>query len=329
MTDDKAELLRYRLDARRHAEISKKIIAENFQTSRTTEKPRAVIVAGPPGAGKGRLAANAMSDAGEDGAVLVNVDDYRVRHPNYLDLCLRNDRTAAHRVQHDAAAWADELRDAAIAERRNLVIDGTLKSPDKAEQLCRKLKSAGYQVEVRAMAVDRQTSDAGVYLRYERDKVQSGWGRWVPEKPREEADEGLPRSVEALEKSGTVDRFRVYKRGQHHADQVCVHDSAISRDNDASVADAIRAERQRQRTPEEKAILVSQWDETSMLMKKRNANPNEPDVVRARQLARAARRDFEKSPKASNPSLSDPGKGNEYRRKLKSKIDPFGTKMTK
>ena len=112
--------------------------------------------------------------------VLVNVDDYRVRHPNYLDLCLRNDRTAAHRVQHDAAAWADELRDAAIAERRNLVIDGTLKWPHKAEQLCRKLKSAGYRVEVRAMAVDRQTSDAGVYLRYERDKVQSGWGRWVP-----------------------------------------------------------------------------------------------------------------------------------------------------
>ena len=68
MTDDKAELLRYRLDAQRHAEISKKIIAENFQTSRTTEKPRAVIVAGPPGAGKGRLAAKAMSDAGEDGA---------------------------------------------------------------------------------------------------------------------------------------------------------------------------------------------------------------------------------------------------------------------
>ena len=46
--------------------------------------------------------------------------------------------------------------------------------------------------------------------------------------------------------------------------------------------DAIRAEKQRQRTPEEKAILVSQWDETSMLMKKRNANPNEPEVVRAR-----------------------------------------------
>lgn len=52
------------------------------------ERPRAVLLAGQPGAGKTRLSSLAVSLMDGD-AAFINADDYRRYHPNYRTLYAR------------------------------------------------------------------------------------------------------------------------------------------------------------------------------------------------------------------------------------------------
>lgn len=56
--------------------------------------------------------------------------------------------------QNDVSEAADAARAAATTQGMNLLIDGTIKSPDKAKKLVEDLVAAGYQVDVVAMCVD-------------------------------------------------------------------------------------------------------------------------------------------------------------------------------
>jgi predicted ABC-type ATPase len=278
----------HRLDPARHAEISARIIESELEGTRAVEEPTAIIIAGQPGAGKSGITAEALTDLERGGAVVVDVDAYRPEHPNYRALASSDDRTAASLVQHDASLWADELRDAAIASRRNLIIDGTLKSPDGAEELCRQLRRAGYRVELRALAVDRKTSLLGVHERYERSKAEQGWGRWVPESVHDEACRGVLQSVSRLERAGHADRVVVYGRQTDSRAPKILYDTDLRRNPEPSAFDAIRAERSRGRTAEERAILAARWAKVIEMIDKRNASPDEPEVRRAFELARRA-----------------------------------------
>ena len=119
-----------------HEQIRRDITRTYLHGTSVSDKPRAIILAGQPGAGKSGLryaAVDGLKDAG--GVVIVDTDELRSEHPAYGALVKQNDRTAADLVQKDAGQWADELTQDAIKQRRNLVIDGTLKNPEKAKKL--------------------------------------------------------------------------------------------------------------------------------------------------------------------------------------------------
>jgi predicted ABC-type ATPase len=103
------------------------------------EQPRAIVLAGQPGAGKGRITDQAKAELDrEGGAVVIDPDKLREYHqrdgePDYAAMAREDYRNAATRVHPDASQMSKDLRADAIAEQRNLIIDGTLNDPDKAE----------------------------------------------------------------------------------------------------------------------------------------------------------------------------------------------------
>ena len=99
-----------------------------------------------------------------------------------------------------------------MAKGLDLIIDGTLKSPDKAEQLVKDLADAGYEVEVVALCVPLETSWAGVQERYEKQKRANGYGRSVPKTIHDAAANGMVTSLEALRKQGLVTSIQVVDR---------------------------------------------------------------------------------------------------------------------
>ena len=125
---------------------------------------------------------------------------------------LANDRDAAAAVHVDASAWGDALRRHCIAQRRHMIVDGTLKDPEKTLEMARELRANGYEIEVRVIGVTEAAAVQGVYGRHERARAAHRPARWVPEATVRAAHVGLPASVAALHEQGALDRILIFHR---------------------------------------------------------------------------------------------------------------------
>lgn len=247
----------HRLSQQDHDQILADITRDYLDGTLEAERPRAIILAGQGGAGKSGIRKQAEAElAADGGSVLIDVDDLRGYHPDYARLQREDDMSAANHVQPDAGDWGDELTDNTLANRRNIIIDGTLKTPHKAVELCKKLKMMGYEVDLRAMAVPEEDSKMGIYARYEGARAKGKPGRWVPEAVHDAAYEGVTRSVDAIETGGHADRVSVYRRGIDAPEKIYDSQSAPS----PAAAATMTAERQRPRQTAELEARAEIWN---------------------------------------------------------------------
>ncbi len=200
------------LSSEEHARIFRERILEEstFSTATSQERPRVIILAGQPGAGKGSLARSAEVELGRD-AVVVDPDALRDFHPKVESFRSDHPYTWADDTHPDASAWAKELRAAAIDGRKNLILDTTLGDGDKAVALVNELKAKGYDVEVRAVAANRLESELGVDQRFAKKIDLDGYGRYVPEDIREQVYRDLPDNLNQVAKE-TGTPIRIFNR---------------------------------------------------------------------------------------------------------------------
>jgi predicted ABC-type ATPase len=258
-----------RLSPQRHEAIRRLIGTVHLEQSLPQERPRAIIIAGQPGAGKEGFAKDAQRELAETGgAVLIDPDRLRQWHPSYGRLLREDDKAAAERVHADASQWAKELRRDAIEGRRNIVLDATLNDKDKARELLGQLRNAGYEIEVRALAVHQRDSRQGVHARYENAKAQGGAARWVPEGAQDEAYNGMPVALGHIERNGWADKISVVRRDGtvvYRNERAATATSGLSQI-------AVLAERARDPTVEEKQRHLRGWDKIRAQMAARGAD---------------------------------------------------------
>ena len=258
-----------RLPPQRHEAIRKAIGRAHLHFSEPQEKPQAIIIAAQPGAGKTAFAKAAQAElAGNGGSVLIDPDRLRERHPDYNRFLREDDKTAAERAHPDASQWAKELRQDAIEGRRNIVIDATLNDKEKARELLGQLRSAGYQIEVRALAVHQRDSRQGIQARYENARQKGEAARRVPDAIHDEAYKGMPAALGHIEHHGLADRVTVMRRD---GTAIYRNDRAASATSGLSQI-ALLAERGRDPTEEEKLRHARGWDKVHAQMKNRNAD---------------------------------------------------------
>lgn len=179
------------------------------------ERPAAVLLGGQPGAGKSALAAAAVREFKDrGGAVLIDADRMREFHPLYQALARDDPRHAADRTHPEAAVWATRLTATAMEQRRNLVVDGTMRDPANVRALAQRLRAHGYEVEARVLAVHPDLSLVRARLRFEEQVAERGTGRYVNQAQHDTAVRGLAESVVALERDKLVDAVRLYDTHQ-------------------------------------------------------------------------------------------------------------------
>lgn len=279
--------------------------------TRESKQPTVIILAGQPGAGKSALSRQAEQRLDKDGgAVVVDVDELRASHRGYRSFQAESGRTAASRVQSDAGRWGDELIQDASDARRNIIVDGTLKSPDKAEQLCEDLKSKGYRVEVHAIAVRKEDSELGVYRRYEHG-LETKQPRWVPEDIRKDSYSGMAQSVERLNRSKAVDHIEVHGRSLDDRDQTRVLYAGPPGKGDPAAA--LKAERDRPRSKAEQTVYNETRLEVLEKIEARDPELREPENQKFKEICKdldTARKDgakvHAKRPEAQQASSSEP-----------------------
>lgn len=201
-----------RLDHETHARLLQEKVIPNGGVNETSSQihPKAVVLAGQPGAGKSKVSGALLREFDGD-VVLVDPDELRRTHSEFVSLSQQHPYTWAGHTHEDASQWAKELRSAAIGGRRNLILDTTLGNGDSAVTLIKDLQAKGYDVEIRGVVAHRLESELGVDARFADSLNSAGFGRYVPEDVRKHVYDALPGNLDKVQAETGV-QIRLYGR---------------------------------------------------------------------------------------------------------------------
>jgi len=201
-----------RIDPADHERILREEVLRtpDFLGATSQERPRAILLAGQPGSGKGGLSQVAQMELGGD-VVVIDPDAERRFHPGFRSLPAGNPYEWSGDTHRDASQWADEKRMASVDGRKNFILDTTLSDGAWTSELIDDLRAKGYDVEVRAVVAHRLESELGVDQRFAKQLDGSGVGRHVPEGVRTNVYDKLPTSLDTVaERTGV--QIRLYSR---------------------------------------------------------------------------------------------------------------------
>ncbi|QWP74969.1 zeta toxin family protein [Lysobacter sp. K5869] len=260
-----------RLDPTAHAKILKNQIlpASGIDHATAQAHPKAIILAGQPGAGKGGLVATATQELGGN-VVPVDPDALRDFHPRVNEFRANSPYTWADHTHQDASQWAKELRAAVVDQRKNIIIDTTLGNGNSAVDLVKDLKAKGYEVEIRAIATHSVESELGVDARFAASLDKNGFGRYVPAEIRREVYQNLPGNLDRV-RTETGTPVRIFNR-----EGVELYDSRL---NTQTPGEALHQAREaRMRDPAITQAQGEQWAQRQQwheqLPERLKANPN-------------------------------------------------------
>ncbi|HAL22016.1 MAG TPA: toxin [Stenotrophomonas sp.] len=188
-----------------------KIVPESGLSAQASQtSPKAIILAGQPGAGKGNLKDLSREELHWN-VIAIDPDDLRQAHPDFVRQRQIHPYTWSEHTHNDAKKWAQELRSLAIRGNKNIILDSTLGNSESAVQLIKELQSQNYDVEVRGVVAHRLESELGVDRRFTTQLDDEGFGRYVPESVRRDVYEALPGNLDKVQAETGV-RIRLYGR---------------------------------------------------------------------------------------------------------------------
>lgn len=233
------------IDKAQHKQILEQEILRDpklFLNASSVERPRIIITAGQPGAGKGGLVRAAVAEFGGN-AVTVDPDQLRDYHPEVSKLRQQYPYTWSTQTHGDASKWSWELMQSALKQKKNVIWDTTMPDVDTVKAL----REAGYDVEIRAIATHKLESELGVNERFSRDLDNFGYGRYVPQVVRDRAYQNLPGALDDVARQTGVPVQISDRDGNVHFDS--------RKTPGASPGQALESARQARLTPERLAQL--------------------------------------------------------------------------
>lgn len=206
---------RHRLAPEQHRAIYEDRIAPRlFRTASPVETPAAVILGGQPGAGKSAMIAQAAQDFREAGGIVRIIgDNLRSFHPGYEELQRRDDRTAAFYTDRDSGRWIEMAIADAARRRCNVVVEGTMRLPDKVAETLALFRGNGYATDARALAVSPELSALGILQRFVAQKEDRGFGRMTSRQAHNAALDGMLDTLDRIQDERLSDRLTIYQRG--------------------------------------------------------------------------------------------------------------------
>ncbi len=186
------------------------------------ESPRAVLLAGQPGAGKTELSTMMLAQMGGD-AAFINGDDYRRYHPNYRQLFAEYGSDAVSMTSPFSNTVVERLIDDFSDRRFHLIIEGTGRDADVPRATAEKLAGKGYHVELAAIATRPEVSLTSTLLRFCRMNANGTIPRATAIEAHDAVVRLLPGNLDVLRACPSITRIRIWNR-----DQALLYDSVES-----------------------------------------------------------------------------------------------------
>lgn len=202
------------------ADVVEDELADAAERYTSATNPKAVLLAGQPGAGKTELA-SAMNRLLDHNAFFINADEYRRRHPNYRTLYQRYGSDVVQMTAKFSGTVTERLIDAFSDHHYNLIIEGTGRTADVPRNTAKLLASKGYTVEMAVLAVRPEVSLTSTLLRF----YQMNEGGTIPRATAIGAHDivvqALPENLDILCAEPNIARLTIWDRELH-----CLFDSA-------------------------------------------------------------------------------------------------------
>lgn len=144
----------------------------------TSGPPRFVSVGGQPGAGKGGVLAEMARQI--PGGVVVNGDDLRLFHPAYEHLMRAEPLRMPEVTSSASGQWVGKSNEYLRGQGYSAIVETTLRDAAMLRREFEAFKAAGFETELRVVAVPLEVSRAATVSRYVEQVKDFGAGRWTP-----------------------------------------------------------------------------------------------------------------------------------------------------
>ncbi len=149
-------------------------ISKNLVSS---QKPRAYILGGQPGAGKSNFIKVLLNKFGN--LAIINGDDFRGYHPFYLKALKKSVIEASDIVQADINYWIEKSIEEVSTNKLPMVVEGTLKNALVPIKTANLLKERGYCVHLNVVLTNPKLSKVDILKRYILQKQVLGFARFT------------------------------------------------------------------------------------------------------------------------------------------------------
>lgn len=188
------------------------------------EHPRAILLAGQPGAGKTELSSMLVS-LFDSGAAFLNGDDYRRYHPNYRKLYTEFGSDSVQMTSAFSSTITERLIEVLSDHRLNLVIEGTGRTVDVPRATAERLTDKGYTVEMAVIAARPEVSLISTLRRFYRMNTQGTIPRATALAAHDAVVDALPFNLDSLLRLPSIARISIWDR-----ELIQLFDSQISED---------------------------------------------------------------------------------------------------
>lgn len=174
-------------------------------------KPKAILLAGQPGAGKTMLSSLVIPLLGND-AVLVNGDDYRRYHPQYRSFYERYGSDSVSMTSAFSGAVTETIIEKFSDLKYNLIIEGTGRSVAVPKRTAELLASKGYSIEMSVIATRPVHSLISTVQRFYQMNEHGTIPRATAIDAHDAVVQALPANLDELCKLPVISKISIWTR---------------------------------------------------------------------------------------------------------------------
>lgn len=178
------------------------------------ENPIAVIIGGQTGAGKSGIISYSQKMFEDGNVIIINSDEIKPFHPKSEEIAKKYPELYTKITDQESNTWTSQLFEDARNEGYNIIFEGTMKNTRVADEAIVELLKRNYTVIVRGLAVCDLESRLSIHERYEAQVATKGWGRLVVPEHHNQTYEGMPNTIQYIEKQGRYDILELFRRGE-------------------------------------------------------------------------------------------------------------------
>lgn len=196
---------------KRFPAVWRKVLTNAKTRVTAQEKPIGILLGGQPGAGKSQ-GTKVIRERLNGNVIVINGDEFRPYKQGYKELYEQHGKNLANHTGDFSNRMIQKVRDEAIKNRFNFIIEGTFRDVKVPLSELDRFKEHGYKAEVVICTCPKEVSWQSTIMRGDEDLKKGHIPRYVSKESHDLVTEVLAKNVKAIYDTGLVSNLEIYSR---------------------------------------------------------------------------------------------------------------------